>query len=166
MSTGRRRRTWLVVSFVVLVGLGGLAGCASQTDEDTRSATVGLPNLEQDLVAQHWQLDRADSSITARFDEVVTLEFHDDGTVSGRAPCNQYHGRYSTDLDSWSVTITNVATTRRACEDSTMKAEDQYLRALERVRDVTFSDGWFHVVLDNDRGDRLSYDAYDSPDER
>jgi heat shock protein HslJ len=158
----RRLVALLVAGLVLLVGL---AACASPTDEDTRSATAGMPDLQQELAAQHWRLDRADSSITTGFEQTTTIDFHDDGSVSGRALCNGYRGRYTTDLDSWSVTITHVATTKRACRAATMRAEREYLHALTLVRDVDFSDGGFHVVLDNDTGDRLSYDAYDSPRE-
>jgi heat shock protein HslJ len=159
--SGRRRLLAVVAS---VCALAGLAGCSSPTDEDTRSATAGTPNLQQDLAAQHWRLDRRDSSIKTEFDRVVTLEFHDDETVSGRAPCNDYRGRYSTDLDDWTVTITRVtSTTKRSCSGSTARAEREYLHGLTVVRDVEFSDGWFHVVLDNDTGDRLSYDAFDTP---
>jgi heat shock protein HslJ len=160
MTTMRRR---LLVLSAALMAVVGWAGCASPTDEDTRSATAGMPDLEQTLVAQHWRLDRRDSSVAHEFDRVVTLEFHDDGTVSGRAPCNDYHGEYTTDLDDWTVTVSDLAATKRACSGSTMRAEREYLHALGVVRDVEFSDGYFHVVLDNSTGDRLSYDAFDTP---
>jgi heat shock protein HslJ len=156
-------RPRLLALVMILVGVIAFAACSSPTDEDTRSATAGMPNLEQSLVAQHWRLDRRDSSIAHEFDRRVTLQFHDDGTVSGRAPCNDYHGDYTTDLDAWSVTITDLATTKRACSGSTMRAEREYLHALTAVRDAEFSDGYFHVVLDNATGDRLSYDAFDTP---
>jgi heat shock protein HslJ len=154
-----------IVLLAVSVGLAaGLAGCSSPTNEDTRSATAGMPNLEQSLAAQHWRLDRRDSSVAHEFDRVVTLEFHADGTVSGRAPCNDYRASYTTDLDDWTVTVSRLAaTTKRSCSGSTTRAEREYLHALTTVRDVEFSDGYFHVVLDNSTGDRLSYDAFDTP---
>jgi heat shock protein HslJ len=155
----RRLAAMLAIALV----LAGSAACASPTDDDTRSATAGMPNLEQSLVAQHWRLDRRDSSVSHEFDRVVTLEFHDDGVVSGRAPCNEYHGRYTTDLDDWTVSITALAVTKRACAGSTMRAEREYLHALSLVRDVEFSDRYLQVVIDNSTGDRLSYDAFDTP---
>jgi heat shock protein HslJ len=157
--SGRRRAA---VLGLVLLAVAGFAACSSPTSEDTRSATAGMPNLEQSLVAQHWRLDRRDSSIKTEFDRAVTLEFHDDGTVSGRAPCNQYHGEYTTDLDDWTVTVSDLSATKGSCSGSTMRAEREYLHALTLVRDVEFSDGYFHVVLDNATGDRLSYDAFTS----
>jgi len=95
-----------------------------------------------------------------RSGERVTLRF-DDGAVSGQGPCNRYFGDFTTDLDSWTVTITTLATTRKACDDRTMRAETDYLRALEQTHDVEFSDGSFHVVLESSSGDRLSYESYD-----
>jgi heat shock protein HslJ len=157
MSARRR----LVSVVVAVFAFAGVAACSSPTSEDTRSATAGMPNLQQDLAAQHWRLDRRDSSIKTEFDRVVTIEFHDNETVSGRAPCNDYRARYTTDLDDWTVTVTDVeTTTRRSCSGSTTRAEREYLHALTLVRDVEFSDGYFHVVLDNATGDRLSYDAF------
>jgi heat shock protein HslJ len=152
------RRLVVVVAALGLVAIS--SACSSPTDEDTRSATAGMPNLEQSLAAQRWHLDRHDSSIAHEFDRVVSLEFHDDGTVSGRAPCNDYRGEFTTDVDDWTVTITDVAaTTKRTCNGSTTRAEREYLHVLTVVRDVDFSHGYFRVVLDNSTGDRLSYRA-------
>ena len=156
----RARR--LVAVLGALLAVGVLAACETPDDEnDSRSATAGMPDLTQELEAQKWRLDGADSSVTPRTAERVTLRF-DDGAVSGQGPCNRYFGDFTTDLDSWTVTVTRLATTRKACDDRVMRAETDYLRALEGEHEVEFDDRGFELVLENTAGDRLSYVAYDT----
>lgn len=158
MSGRARRLGALIAALVVVVGL---TACEkSDADNDSRSATAGMPDLTQELEAHKWRLDWRDSSVEPRSGERVTLRF-DDGAVSGQGPCNNYFGEFTTDLDSWTVTITRLAGTRKACDDRTMRAEADYLRTLEQSHDVEFDDGGFHVVLEGSGDDRLSYESYD-----
>lgn len=139
-----------------------LTACETPVEgNDSRSATAGMPNLTQELQAQKWRLVWTDSSVATRVTNRVTLRFAGD-EVFGQAPCNAYRGRFTTDIDNWTVTITDVSTTKKACAARVMRAEREYLRALVQVRDVEFSDGYFDVVIDNSTGDRLSYEAYDT----
>jgi heat shock protein HslJ len=76
----------------------------------------------------------------------LTLSFKD-GQASGNAGCNNFHGNYQT--DGGSIRFGPLATTRRACEESLMTQEREFLSALASA--VTWSiDG---NVLDMHRVD-------------
>ena len=76
----------------------------------------------------------------------ITMSFKD-GQVAGSAGCNRFHGSYST--EGGKLTVGPLATTRRACEESLMTQEREFLAALASA--VTWSiDG---NVLDMHRAD-------------
>jgi heat shock protein HslJ len=64
----------------------------------------------------------------------LTLSFRD-GKVSGSAGCNDFHGTYSTAGSQ--LRLGPLATTRRACEESLMTQEREFLAALASA--VTWS---------------------------
>jgi len=64
--------------------------------------------------------------------ETITATFGQDGALSGFAGCNNYNGTYE-EKGPDGVTISNVATTRKACEDALMTLETQYITALGNV---------------------------------
>jgi heat shock protein HslJ len=136
----------------VLVGCGGTAN-------GTRSATAGLPDLEQSLVAHEWLLDAADSSLADAGSTPVTLAFTGASAASGAAPCNTYRGAVTLDGDE-GVRVDDIATTSMDCGRSVMAAERAYLETLARVRaaDATDPD---RLVLTSD-GVRLSFTAVDA----
>jgi heat shock protein HslJ len=135
---------------------------AEWTDNDTLSAAEGLPDLQQELAAHEWLLDRTDSSLSTDDANPVTLAFGED-RVSGMGPCNSYRGRLSVDDDDNAVEISNIAQTLLACPEGTMRAEDEYFTVLQQVRDADLPDGYDRnrLVLTNDSGDRLAFDALD-----
>ncbi len=113
----------LVVAIVV-------GACASPTEEDSLSATYGLPDLAQSLEANPWVLDAAGSTPPIDTDAAVTLSF-DGERLSGRAPCNTYGAEYAVDEDR--IDIGPIASTRMACDEATSAAERAYFEALERI---------------------------------
>jgi heat shock protein HslJ len=129
----RRRRSTHRVALVALVIVAtlGVGSCATPTDEDTRSATAGLPDTLQSLRAETWVLDGPGSEPPIAGDAVVTLTFgaHE---VSGQGPCNRYHAPFSVDGDD-GVDIGPVASTMIACDAEVSAAEHAYFGALERV---------------------------------
>ena len=64
--------------------------------------------------------------------QTLTAKFGADGSLSGFSGCNQYNGSYQTSGTD-GVTITNIATTRKACEEAAMTLETQYTTALGNV---------------------------------
>jgi heat shock protein HslJ len=74
-----------------------------------------------------WTLAELDSEPVD--DVVQTANFLPDGTIDGSGGCNQYFGSYTTDGST--LTISELAATRMACEEDVMDAEADYLDALQ-----------------------------------
>ena len=68
----------------------------------------------------------------------ISAAFAPGGAISGSAGCNQYNGTYATS-GADGLTITNVATTRKACADDVMTLESQFTSALEKVTTYSIS---------------------------
>lgn len=156
------RRALVGAAFLSVLLVTTAASSCSPTDEDSRSATAGLPDLLQQLTAHEWVLDHADSSLTSRDTSPVTLRFGDDHTLTGTGPCNSYFGPFSIDGDA-TIEVGDLASTRRACAPAVMAAEDEYLVALGSVSTVDATDR-DRLVLE-DGSTRLAYDALDVADE-
>jgi heat shock protein HslJ len=135
----------------------GVASC-SWTENDTRSATAGLPDLTQSLMAHTWVLEPARSSIGDVGSADVTLEFTAD-SLGGTGPCNNYFGSYATDDDT--IEVGPIGTTLRACEEPATGAETAYLAALENTLTVDATDR-DRLVLTRS-GVHLEYSAADTP---
>lgn len=166
----RRSRVRVSGLAACLVTVVVLASCTWNPDVDTRSATQGLPDTKVDLVENAWRLDPEASTpqLTATASATsatggVTIDFHADGTISGRAPCNAYHGTFTVDDDS--VTIANIASTLMGCEDAIMDDETAFVRALESEHHVKVSADHDTLTLTGtltDTGEtRLVFASYD-----
>ena len=156
----------LVVPLIAAGGAGQAGaeptGSADLTDGSSRSVTVGLPDLLQQLTEQEWVLDRADSSLTSSDTSPVTLRFAADRTLAGMGPCNSYFGPFTIEGDT-TIDIGALGSTGRACAPEVMVAEDEYLTALQSVSTVDATDR-NRLVLE-DGVTRLAYRALDVADE-
>ena len=79
----------------------------------------------------------------------ITLMFGADGNVSGNATCNTYNGTYTVDGDA--LTVGPLATTRMACADDELNAQEaQYLAALQNAATYEIIDGslWIRDAAD------------------
>ena len=65
-----------------------------------------------------------------------TLIFSD-SNISGFAGCNQIFGKYKTDGSS--LQLSNLGSTKKACQASTMKLEQEFMAALAKVRSFKLS---------------------------
>lgn len=155
--THRPRRPRLLLLVVILVAGLVIAGCG-QTANDTRSATAGLPDLEQSLMAHQWLLDPADSTLARAGTEPVTLVFTSGTAASGTAPCTTYRSQVTLEGDD-GVRFAPPVTTLADCDPAVMAAESDYLAALEQVRTADVTDRQ-RLVLAAD-GVRLSFSASD-----
>jgi heat shock protein HslJ len=68
--------------------------------------------------------------VSTERDSVLTLEFDAGGAVHGTAGCNNFRGNYS--AGAAELTIGEIASTRRMCEEQIMAQESAYLEALRR----------------------------------
>ena len=157
LSPARRRLVRAIGVGAVALSVGLSAAGCSWTENDTKVATYGLPDLTQSLMAETWLLDASASSVQPVTDAPVTLQFDEDG-FSGVAQCNSYGGSY--EVGEGSITIGAVGGTLRACvEQDLMDAEAAYLKALEGPHDVDVTDR-DRLVLEHD-GTRLEYTVAD-----
>jgi heat shock protein HslJ len=86
------------------------------------------------LTAHEWTLKTGSSTPAIQSASPVTIRFTTDHLVSGAAPCNAYHGRFTLHGDA--ITIGPLAQTLKACVGAATAAEHAYLTALEQVTTV------------------------------
>ena len=83
----------------------------------------------------------------------VTLNFGNDGRVSGRASCNNYAGAYA--VAGNRLTVSQLVTTRMACVGAMGQQESRFLQALENVSSFAVSDTGA-LILKAESGDALT----------
>lgn len=117
-----RNRTRLAVSLLVLLFVVASCGSADGATGDQVVGTWALEGLAVDGAVVPMAIDLAPSSI----------RFSEDGRVEGRAPCNDFAGRWSYDDG---LAITGLTQSAAACADPgggerIMAAESALLGAL------------------------------------
>jgi heat shock protein HslJ len=123
----------------VAVGLGAIvvasiAACSS-TASKSRNGSEEVANTEQQLMSNQWLLDRQSSSLRIGNSHPVTIVFAQLGQISGVAPCNTYRGTFVVH-DNQTVTISRITTSGRPCQGQALAAENEYLHALQYVRNI------------------------------
>ena len=83
------------------------------------------------LAGTKWRLEDL-SGAGAIADPPATLEFAEDGGVSGSTGCNRFTGTATVSGDA--ISFSPLATTRRACPEAQMLQERNYLGALGQAR--------------------------------
>jgi heat shock protein HslJ/membrane-bound inhibitor of C-type lysozyme len=79
----------------------------------------------------------------------MTLRFGSDGRVSGRASCNKYSATYS--LTGEVLAVSEAALTRKACAESLMSQEKEFLGLLREVRRFSMSPDGALILHTGDR---------------
>jgi len=123
-----------LASAVAGVAVALILSACSTTANDTKSATYGVPNITENLTANQWVLNPAESNLPPSA-AGTTITFTTSGTLSGAGPCNSYGGAFT--LDGATITISGVQTTLKACDPQVMSAEHLYLQALESAHTVS-----------------------------
>ena len=78
----------------------------------------------------------------------LTLDFDDQGLVSGQGGCNSFGGQYK--LDNGSLTFGNLAQTLRACADDTFNQQEaQYMLALGATGRYELTGDHLTIFYDN-----------------
>ena len=97
----------------------------------TLALTQAGPDDLATLQAAPWTLSELDGqSIDASAG--ITAAFAADGSLTGFAGCNDYFGGYTT--DGALLTVSPLASTRKACEQDVMDSESLFLTLLETAR--------------------------------
>jgi heat shock protein HslJ len=153
-SRRRPRPAAAVLAAVVVVTI---PSACTWTENDTRSATAGLPDIEQVLASERWVLADTSGGFPVGGPAAPTLVFGD-GAVHGVA-CDRYEGTF--EVDDHTVDIRDVTSVDRACSDVEQGGDDAYLAALRGTHEVDVTDR-DRLVLTRD-GFRLEFAADPNP---
>ena len=123
-----------------LVLIAALAGCVGGK---------GISGCDDNTIFRLIALDSA--PFTAR----ATIQFAEDGRVTGQAPCNSYFAAQTAPYPAFNVE--NIGATRMACPD--LAAETQFFTALQSMsRSEVLGDT---LILRNDAGREMVFKAGD-----
>jgi heat shock protein HslJ len=118
--------TWLITD----TGDLAINGAANIVASMGAGASPSPPTSGATLGGTAWNL--AEMGGTADFARIVpTIEFGDDGTVSGFAGCNTFSGTFTT--DGQTLSMSPVAATKIGCQRPASAVEAEYLNALSGV---------------------------------
>jgi heat shock protein HslJ len=154
----RRSRPALVLAGIVLSV--ALVACGSDDgDSGDGGGSAGASTDPAELVGPTWTLDEATRGAMAQdadqVDADVTLQFAEDGTVSGSSACNTYSGPYEAQ-DDGSITLGPLASTQMACDEAIMALEANYLQTLDQASSFAIAEGQLILQAMNVQ---LAYDA-------
>lgn len=107
-------------------------------------AAQGVAQNSVDLVAE-WRVEDIDNRGLPD-GAMVTLNFANDGKLSGRSGCNRYVGGWSQDPKG--LTFTPLAMTRMACVPALMEVEARFADASARVTQARIDETGALVLMD------------------
>ncbi|HYC31381.1 MAG TPA: META domain-containing protein [Gemmatimonadales bacterium] len=109
------------------VGSIGMVGPVIDVVRIRERSVTPLKAEREALAGTKWRLvDLAGQPAASGVE--ATLEFGDDGSVSGNASCNNFRGTATVSGDA--ITFGPLATTRKMCDEVVMTQETAYLAAL------------------------------------
>lgn len=98
-----------------------------QVGDDNLTGCAGAP--QRLLESVDWKVTRIGKNDVSEYD--ISVRFGSDGSVSGRAACNRYFGPF--ELTGESLQFGELAGTKMACDERTMRAEYNFMGALSAV---------------------------------
>jgi putative lipoprotein len=107
-----------------------------------------------DLVGGSWVAEDIDGAGVID-NAQSTLEFGNDGRVSGRGACNRYGGKV--ELKGASLIFDELASTKMACPPAVMDQETKFMAALQATRSYRMDDGNKLVLSDATGRPRLRF---------
>lgn len=123
-------------------------------ENGTENGTGTEGDAVDNLAGTQWVLESfgAPGAETAVVGEMpVTLEFSNDGQVSGNGGCNSYSGAYQ--IQEGTLMLGEVISTLMACVDTAlMDQEILYLDALQTVSDFTIDGDHLTITYDEGQG--------------
>lgn len=133
-------RLWSILMLIVLAVLPSVVASAQPVDP---------------LAGTSWQLTSIggrDVMTPQEGEQMPTLTFGSDGTLSGHGGCNSFSGSYTLSDDT--LTVSELVSTRRACRGrALMQQEREFLAALGSASAFRVEDG--QLVLEYGRGKSL-----------
>jgi putative lipoprotein len=117
-----------------LVGLivgATLGGCSLMEPASTSTPKV-------DLIGGTWLAEDIDGAGVID-DAQSTVQFGNDGRISGRGACNGYSG--TVDLKGAQIIIGQLVSTKMACPPAVMDQETRFMAALQATRTYRMDEG-------------------------
>ena len=152
------QRLLRTVPLALLVLLAAsMAACGSGRAVESKAV---IPRSPGNLVDTRWILVTIGDSDAVPKRTPFTLDIGD-GTASGTGPCNRYHLPFTHDGED--VTTGPVASTKVACMDALLAAEQRYFAQLEKVDTARKEGTEDNLVLSGPDGVRLEYESADRP---
>jgi heat shock protein HslJ len=114
----------------------GLSSCVSGNIDNAglnTADTTQQTNVNNQNTAQQTPLfDLKGTKWVSSINNLHTVEFNDEGKVTGIVGCNAYNGFYGQSVQG--VTITSITATQNQCADSIMLDAETFKNLLQKVR--------------------------------
>lgn len=149
-----RRRFPKTAAGIVLACTLLLAACSS-TDSGDGAATSTPSEASAQLAGTSWVLESMGDQQAAD-DTSATLQFSEDGEVSGSGGCNNYSGEFTTDGET--LKVGELAVTLMACEGPVGDQESAFHNALAQARHFTVDEDTL-MLSDEDGRELLVFAA-------
>ena len=136
-----------LILIIAAAALLALAACSPLVE----AASPGQTPSPAVLANTRWRLDTfgavgAEKAVLPG--ATLTLDFDDQGLVSGQGGCNSFGGQYK--LDNGSLSLSSLAQTLRACaDDSFNQQEAQYMLALGSTARYELTADHLTIFYDN-----------------
>ena len=128
---------------------------------DDTGATLLVYEADPSTLVGDWTAtgvnNGADAVETNAQTEALTATFAEDGTLSGSGGCNTFNAGYTVE-GADGLIIGPIASTKMACPDEVMTAEDAYFTALSNVATYSVSAGTL-TLRDADGATQVTYVA-------
>jgi heat shock protein HslJ len=131
---------------LVAVLLVTLAACGGGEATETTAGT-GTATASQSIEGPPWRLTKA-RGLEVPEALSLTIQFQD-GEVSGQSACNRFSGGY--EIDGNSLTISELALTRKACNERLTAVDTVLVRTLRRVAAYGFDGPRLQLLNPNER---------------
>ncbi|MFB2839289.1 META domain-containing protein [Floridanema evergladense] len=133
------RKTFLIVTLIVgSLGITSINSVVAQ--QTTKKPTSSLQMAQFSPLKGSWRLGNMallDLPTPMVPSQELTAEFAD-GRISGSGGCNRFMGSYEIQGDR--LTISQLASTFKACEEPIMNQESKYLKALQGAQRFELDD--------------------------
>ena len=128
---------------------------------DDTGATLLVYEADPSTLVGDWTAtgvnNGADAVETNAQTEALTATFAEDGTLSGSGGCNTFNAGYTVE-GADGLIIGPIASTKMACPDEVMTAENAYFTALSKVATYSVSAGTL-TLRDADGATQVTYVA-------
>ena len=117
----------LIFTLFILTVLSSCAQRAQKLQTDTPATEISIPENENPIVNKYWKLISLQGKAIQMAENQEREQYfilRSDGTLTGFAGCNQFHGRFELRDGDRIRFNKNLATTRKACPNGDIDEND------------------------------------------